>query len=78
MKKNSTPVSIKKWISISDEVVDLRGEAFLRYIYDEITYRIAKKCNNDKFSNETKEKPIPNKILESEIVQEQTNKPTKA
>ena len=39
-----TPQSIKKWISISDEVLDLRGEAFLNYIYDEITYRIAKKC----------------------------------
>ena len=39
-----TPVSIKKWISISDEVLDMRGEDFLRYIYDEITYRIAKKC----------------------------------
>ena len=39
-----TPVSIKKWISLSDEVVDMRGEEFLRYIYDEITYRIAKKC----------------------------------
>lgn len=39
-----TPQSIKKWISISDEVLDLRGEEFLRYIYDEITYRIAKKC----------------------------------
>lgn len=39
-----TPMSIKKWISISDEVVDLRGEEFLRYIYDELTYRIAKKC----------------------------------
>lgn len=38
-----TPVSIKKWISISDEVMDMRGEEFLRYIYDEITYRIAKK-----------------------------------
>ena len=38
------PESIKKWISISDEALDLRGEAFLQYIYDEITYRIAKKC----------------------------------
>lgn len=37
------PASIKKWISVSDEVVDLRGEAFLRYIYDELTYQIAKK-----------------------------------
>lgn len=42
-----TPVSIKKWISISDEVLDLRGEAFLNYIYDEITYRIAKKCADE-------------------------------
>ena len=38
------PASIKKWIAISDEVYDLRGEAFLRYIYGELTYRIAKKC----------------------------------
>lgn len=44
---NLTPVSIKKWISISDEVVDMRGEAFLRYIYDELTYRIAKKCADE-------------------------------
>lgn len=39
-----TPVSIKKWISVSDEVYDLRGEAFLSYIYDELAYRIAKKA----------------------------------
>ena len=38
------PKSIKKWISISDEALDLRGEAFLRYIYDELTYQIAKKA----------------------------------
>lgn len=39
-----TPQSIKKWISISDEVKDLKGEAFLDYIYDELTYQIAKKA----------------------------------
>ena len=38
------PQSIKKWISVSDEVYDLRGEEFLRYIYDELAYRIAKKA----------------------------------
>ena len=38
------PQSIKKWISISDEAMDLSGEAFLRYIYDELAYRIAKKA----------------------------------
>ena len=37
------PQSIKKWISISDEVYDLAGEEFIDYIYDELTYRIAKK-----------------------------------
>lgn len=36
------PVSIKKCVQVSDEVYDLRGEEFLRYIYDELTYRIAK------------------------------------
>ena len=40
------PASIKKWLAISDEIYDLRGEPFLRYIYDELTYRIAKKCAN--------------------------------
>lgn len=38
------PASIKKWITISDEALDLTGEAFLRYIYDELTYQIAKKA----------------------------------
>ena len=41
------PKSIKKWISISDEALDLRGEAFLRYIYDELTYKIAKKAADE-------------------------------
>lgn len=38
------PQTIKKWISISDEALDMGGEEFLMYIYDELTYRIAKKC----------------------------------
>lgn len=37
------PQSIKKWVSITDEIVDLRGESFIRYIYDELAYQIAKK-----------------------------------
>lgn len=41
------PESIKKWISISDEVYDLAGEEFLDYIYDELTYRIAKKLADE-------------------------------
>lgn len=38
------PQSIKKWIRISDEALDLGGEEFLFYIYDEITYQIAKEA----------------------------------
>ena len=37
------PKNIKKWISFSDEVMSMRGEAFLRYIYSELAYRIVKK-----------------------------------
>ena len=45
-----TPKSIKKWITISDEALDLGGEEFLDYIYDEITYQIAKKVQGDLIS----------------------------
>lgn len=38
------PQNIKKWISVSDEVLSMRGEEFLNYVYDELTYKIAKKC----------------------------------
>lgn len=38
-----TPANIKKWIKISDEAVAMGGETFLRYIYDELTYKIIKK-----------------------------------
>lgn len=41
------PQSIKKWISVSDEALDLSGEEFLDYIYDELTYRIAKKAQEE-------------------------------
>ena len=37
------PEMIKKWVSFSDEVVAMKGEEFLRYIYDELTYRVTKK-----------------------------------
>lgn len=40
---NLTAQSIKKWVSISDEVLD-NSNAFLEYIYDELAYRIAKKA----------------------------------
>lgn len=37
------PANIKKWITISDEAITMGGESFLRYIYDELTYRVIKK-----------------------------------
>lgn len=41
------PKSIKKWISISDEALALSGEPFLQYIYEELTYQIAKKAADE-------------------------------
>lgn len=38
------PQSIKKWITISDEVMDMRGEAFLNYVYSELAHKIIKKA----------------------------------
>ena len=38
------PASIKKWITISDEVIDMDAGSFLDYVYDEVTYQIAKKA----------------------------------
>ena len=37
------PTNIKKWLHITDEDVAMGGEAFVRYIYDELTYQIIRK-----------------------------------
>ena len=34
------PEMLKKWITVTDEVLALKGKAFLDYIYDEIEFRI--------------------------------------
>lgn len=39
------PENIKKWIKITDEAVTMGGEAFLRYVYDELTYQIIRKLS---------------------------------
>lgn len=41
------PETIKKWVSFSDEVQAMKGEEFLRYIYDELTYRVTKKLSEN-------------------------------
>ena len=38
------PQTIKKWVSVSDEVYNLRGQALIDYVYDELAYRIARKA----------------------------------
>lgn len=40
---NMVPANIKKWITVSDEVLTLGAEEFLAYIYDEIAYKIIQK-----------------------------------
>lgn len=40
-----SPVMIKKWITISDEVLELKGQEFLDYIYDEIEQRILEQAD---------------------------------
>lgn len=44
---NLVPASIKKWITISDEVVDMDSGSFIQYVYDELTYQIAKKAADE-------------------------------
>ena len=44
---NLIPATIKKWITISDEVIDLDSGAFIQYVYDELTYQIAKKAADE-------------------------------
>lgn len=45
------PQTIKKWISVSDEALSLTDEAFVDYIFDELTYRIIKKFEEDALTN---------------------------
>ena len=40
------PHNIKKWIEVTDEVLALRGEAFLRYLYAEFAHKIIKAADN--------------------------------
>ena len=40
------PQTVKKWITFSDEAMDMNGSAFLEYIYSELAYRIFKKVED--------------------------------
>ena len=40
------PENIKKWIRLSDEAVAMGGEAFVRYVYEELTYQIVMKLSD--------------------------------
>ena len=39
--------NIKKWITISDEMMEETGEGFLRYVYEELAHQVAKKLSDD-------------------------------
>ena len=39
------PENIKKWISISDEMMETTGEGFLQYVYEELAYQVMKKLS---------------------------------
>lgn len=41
-----TPVMIKKWISVTDELLALTDEEFMRYVADEVVYQVAKFLQN--------------------------------
>lgn len=43
---NMVPAMIKKWITVSDEVLSLGAEDFLAYLYDELTYKIIQKASD--------------------------------
>ena len=63
------PQSIKKWITISDEAIDMGGEEFLRYIYDELTYRIAQKAEEVLIGliNDAPTTPAADKVAVAEV-----------
>ena len=44
---NMVPANIKKWITVSNEALELNGEAFLDYIYRELAHKIAKKLADE-------------------------------
>lgn len=41
------PIMLKKMVRFSDEVLDMRGQAFIDYIFDEIEYQIVKSVGDN-------------------------------
>lgn len=39
--------NIKKWITVSDEMMEETGEGFLRYVFEELSYQLIKKLSYD-------------------------------
>lgn len=44
---NLIPEMVKKLVEVSDTILDLKGSAFLNYLFDEIEYQIIKKCGSE-------------------------------
>lgn len=41
------PVNIKKWITVSDEMLETTGEGFINYVYTELAYQVMRKLSYD-------------------------------
>ena len=41
------PENIKKWITVSDEMLETTGEGFINYVYSELAYQVMKKLSYD-------------------------------
>ena len=39
------PENIKKWITVSDEMLETTGEGFINYVYSELAYQVMKKLS---------------------------------
>ncbi len=53
------PTSVKKFITVSDEAMDMTSDAFLRYVYEELTYHIVKKACDEAIASIIAESDIP-------------------
>lgn len=50
-KVTITPATIKKWISVTDELLAMKSDAFLQYIFAELTHQILLKLDADIVAN---------------------------
>ena len=69
------PVNVKKWIKITDEAIAMGGEAFVAYIYKELTYRVLAKLVSELVgkANSAPTSPSDSAIVIPKITEAPTN-----